>query len=186
MDVAALVISIVAVLIALGSVKYTRDQARATDRQADEAQRVAAIEAARRAADEADRQEAELAQKRANLSVRLQREPNTEGSIAEGPYNYVLAIANNGPAEARELKLQILSVWNDPRGTIPYLSGGLRFWGVGRLPAGDRAAAELVDHRGVNFDDIGRGASPWCVDCVGTGAPDRAFGASAAVPLRAL
>jgi len=76
MAVAALVISITAILVAGRSAWFTREQA--------QQKRSADVESARRAHEIADRPKADLAPKSANVSARVPGQFNTEGSIAEG------------------------------------------------------------------------------------------------------
>lgn len=161
MDTAAFVLSIVAILAAAGSAWYTREQARQAREQARQAKRSADIDAERRADEVAAQQRAELETKRANLRLRVEREDNVDGSIDEGPFIHSIVVTNDGPAEAGEVELEIVSAWNNQMGTRASFAGGQRHQRVGRLPAHHREVLRLEHARDVDYSDIGECHVNW-------------------------
>jgi len=76
----------------------------------------------------------------------VQREPNLDGSIEEGPFRHALVVANEGPADARDVEVEIASAWENQMGTRAcFAASGRRRQRVRRLPAPSREVLALTD-----------------------------------------
>lgn len=154
MTVVALILWAVAVMAAIVSALYARQQAQDTKRSVD-------IEAARRADELEHRRESELRAKQAHLHLHVHREENRDGSLAEGPFRYALVVTNDGPTEARDVEIEIISAWKNPLGTKACFTDGKLTQRVGRVPAVSREVLPLRDESEVDFEDIGECDVRW-------------------------
>ena len=135
--------------MAAASAWYTRQQAH-------QAKRVAAIESDRRTDELAAQRDADLARKQARLRLYVECEPNLDGSIGEGPFRHALVVTNEGPADARDVEVEIASAWENPMGTRAcFAASGRRRQRVGRLPALSREVLALKDDPTLDFGDVG-------------------------------
>jgi hypothetical protein len=154
MEVVALTLSIVAIAVAAVSAIYTA-------RQAQQQKRVADIESARRSDELEERQRADLASRRANLRLHVQREEIAESSIDEASSTFAIVASNDGPADASELSVTIVAAWNNTMGTRACFAGGERQHRVGRLPAFHREVLPLKADPEVDYGDIGHCEVAW-------------------------
>lgn len=135
MDVAALIVSILAIIIAAWALVYSHSQAESARSQAKSKRDLADIEQQRHARELAEREALLEASKVADLDVTL--EPPVRNA------NRALTISNRGPARASAVTVELVP----NSGSAPAFVTGAQRISVPSLPQGGRESVTLlIDH----------------------------------------